>query len=449
MFRDGRTRRGQEGFDFNIPEVKRYLFHTVWIVLAAVMVTCTTEQKLPVKKPNKNLSYLYIPGRTPLQPEYRIYHSTDSVSLLRVKIVPNQLLFNQTDDKGNYISFLDVRYRLFLVKKRSTILADSGVVHYSVNPKNLKTRSIEKSILLRCRQGNRYVLEVVMIDQIRKTAVQNFLYVDKRTSFSFQNYMVVNVNTHKQLFSYALDSTFAFKIVYRDQQPHDYYVRYFFPDTVLPAPPNINVGSPLLKRPPDSVWWVHYNDREFIRLPHRGIYQFSVDSTVADGVTLCNFGPFFPKILSPQQMAEPLAYLLTKNEMRRLMSRPNLKLAVDEFWLGTTDDVEQARQLVRIYYNRVYYANIFFSTWKEGWRTDRGMIYIIYGPPDNLTKSVKREVWSYGKDNDPGKISFTFVRVDSPFSNKVYRLSRGETLVTRWVEATRTWRQGNIFSVGY
>jgi GWxTD domain-containing protein len=429
--------------------VKRYLSYLAWLALVAGMVTCTTEQKLPVKKPNKNLSYLYIPGRTPLQPEYRVYHSTDSVSLLRVKIVPNQLLFNKSGETGNYISFLDIRYRLFLVKKRSTVLADSGVVHYTVDPKKLKNKSIEKSILMRCRQGEKYVLEVVMVDQIRKTAVQNFLYVDKRTRYSFQNYMVVDVNTHKQIFSYALDSLVAFKILYRDQQPHNYFVRYFRPDERIPVPPNINVGSPLLRRAPDSAWTIHYSEREFIRLPRKGIYQFSVDSTVQDGVTLCNFGPYFPRILSPDQMAEPLAYLLTKNEMKSLMSRANRKLAVDKFWLSTTDDVEQARQLVRIYYNRVYYANIFFSTWKEGWRTDRGMIYIIYGPPDNLTKSVKREVWSYGKEKDPGRVSFTFVKVDNSFSNNVYNLLRGETTVTRWVEAIRTWRQGNIFSVGY
>ncbi len=418
------------------------------ILMVLGLGMCKVEETLPVKKPNKNLSYLYIPGRTPLQPEYRIYHTTDSVSLLRVRIAPNQLLFNQAGESGNYISFLDVRYRLFLVKKRATALADSGVVHYSIDPTKLHSRVIEKSILIRCRQGNKYILEVVMIDMIRKTAVQKFIYVDKRTRFSSQNYMVVDVKTHRQVFSYALDSTSAVKIIYRDQQPHAFFIRYFRPDTIIPVAPNINVGSPILRRPPDSTWQISYRT-DYVRLPREGIYQFSVDSTVKDGVTLCNFGPFFPKILSPDQMAQPLAYLLTKNEMRHLMSRPNRKLAVDEFWLSTTDDVEQARQLVRIFYNRVYFANIFFSTWKEGWRTDRGMIYIIYGPPDNLTKTVSREVWTYGDEKDPGKLSFTFVRIDSPFSDNVYNLSRSATLVTRWVEAVRTWRQGNVFSVRY
>ncbi len=420
----------------------------VVLFLLLAMGRCTLEQPLPVKRPGKNLSYLYIPGRTPLQPQYRVYHSTDSVSLLRLKIVPSQLLFNQADEKGNYVSYVDVRYRLFLTRKRQASLVDSGVVHYSIDPKMLRSRSVEKSILLRCRLGDKYILEVVMIDQIRKMAVQNFIYVDKRTRYSSQNYMVVDVKTRHQVFSYALDTGDAVKIIYRDQRPHDYFVRYFRPDTTLPAPPNIKVGSPFLLKKPDSTWTVHYSDTEYVRLPRRGIYQFSVDPEVEDGITLCNFGPYFPKILSPRQMAEPLAYLLNKREMRALMRRPNLKLAVDEFWLGTTDDVEKARQLVRIYYNRVYYANIYFTTWKEGWRTDRGMIYIIYGPPDDLSKTVKKEVWTYGDGRNTEKISFTFVKVDNPFSNNVYNLARGDA-VTRWVEAVRTWRQGNIFSVNY
>ena len=39
-------------------------------------------------------------------------------------------------------------------------------------------------------------------------------------------------------------------------------------------------------------------------------------------------------------------------------------------------------ELMNEYYYRVHVANQRFSGYKEGWRSDRGMIYVIYGDPD-------------------------------------------------------------------
>lgn len=53
------------------------------------------------------------------------------------------------------------------------------------------------------------------------------------------------------------------------------------------------------------------------------------------------------------------------------------------------------------YYRRVEYANKNFKGLSEGWRTDMGLIYITFGPPNNVERrpmeanSIPYEIWEY------------------------------------------------------
>jgi GWxTD domain-containing protein len=58
---------------------------------------------------------------------------------------------------------------------------------------------------------------------------------------------------------------------------------------------------------------------------------------------------------------------------------------VEQFWLRrdpTPDTVEN--EFKEEHYRRIAYANERFASGIPGWRTDRGMIYIKYGPPDEI-----------------------------------------------------------------
>jgi GWxTD domain-containing protein len=63
------------------------------------------------------------------------------------------------------------------------------------------------------------------------------------------------------------------------------------------------------------------------------------------------------------------------------------------------------------YYRRIAFANENFSHYIEGWRTDRGMVYIILGAPNNIDRhpfeydSKPYEVWEYYELNK----SFVFL----------------------------------------
>jgi GWxTD domain-containing protein len=77
-----------------------------------------------------------------------------------------------------------------------------------------------------------------------------------------------------------------------------------------------------------------------------------------------------------------------------------------EFWKKRDPDPRTAEnELMEEYYARVDYANKNFTHYVEGWRTDRGMVYIYLGAPDNIERypfqsnSKPYEIWYYNQIN--------------------------------------------------
>ena len=82
-------------------------------------------------------------------------------------------------------------------------------------------------------------------------------------------------------------------------------------------------------------------------------------------------------------------------------------------------------ELMEEYYRRVHYANEHFTSFQPGWESDMGMIYILFGAPDDVERinshSERKvfEVWHYLEINR----NFTFVdengfgdfRLQTPF----------------------------------
>jgi len=58
---------------------------------------------------------------------------------------------------------------------------------------------------------------------------------------------------------------------------------------------------------------------------------------------------------------------------------------IEQFWLrrDPTPDTEE-NEFREEHYRRIQYANEHFAAGTPGWRTDRGRIYIVWGPPDEI-----------------------------------------------------------------
>jgi len=85
---------------------------------------------------------------------------------------------------------------------------------------------------------------------------------------------------------------------------------------------------------------------------------------------------------------EDVTYIITDEERKawkRLSTDDERENFIEAFWLrrDPTPDTEE-NEYKEEHYRRIAYANERFASGIPGWKTDRGRIYIVYGPPDEI-----------------------------------------------------------------
>ena len=184
---------------------------------------------------------------------------------------------------------------------------------------------------------------------------------------------------------------------------------------------------------------------EPIRLPGEGLYYFLADTTDQFGLGLMATDGRYPKMTRPERLVKPLLYMSTGTEIAELNSTKEAKKALDRYWLSLmAGNQDVAKQAIRAYYNRVEDANQLFTTYKEGWKTDKGMIYIILGSPDRVQRSRDREVWVYNRRENLSEVNFTFNRKQNQFVEDHYELVRYSEYRPIWYPIVEAWRTGAI-----
>ena len=87
---------------------------------------------------------------------------------------------------------------------------------------------------------------------------------------------------------------------------------------------------------------------------------------------------------------EDVAYIITDEErdvFGNLTSPEEKERFIEQFWLRRDPDTSTRENEYKIeHYRRIAYSNEWFGSGEAGWKTDRGRIYIILGPPTEVTR---------------------------------------------------------------
>ena len=111
---------------------------------------------------------------------------------------------------------------------------------------------------------------------------------------------------------------------------------------------------------------------------------------------------------------EDVRWIITDEErgtFEKLSTNVDRDQFIEKFWLrrdptpGTTEN-----EFKEEHYRRIAYSNIHFAAQIMGSLTDRGRIYIRYGPPDEIhaqtENGVPEQVWHYNTFSSSGYIVF-------------------------------------------
>lgn len=154
--------------------------------------------------------------------------------------------------------------------------------------------------------------------------------------------------------------------------------------------------------------------------------------------------PQYPECVTTGEMSGPMRYLCSKEEFDKISkSTDGPENAMEKFWIQSAGSREKAKKLIKAYYQRVWDANHHFTSYAEGWKTDRGMIYLVFGHPEKIELENNIEIWSYTLET--GQLQFAFELVKHPIWGEVYILKRNEQYRPHWEFQVSQWRQGRIF----
>ncbi|MBX2917519.1 MAG: GWxTD domain-containing protein [Cyclobacteriaceae bacterium] len=172
----------------------------------------------------------------------------------------------------------------------------------------------------------------------------------------------------------------------------------------------------------------------------QGVYLIQRDTNAAEGFAYLGVNDIYPKFSSITDLTQPLLYVTTGEEYTELMRAGTDKAKFDKIILDITGDRDRAKNFMRSYFRRVELANIYFTSYKHGWKTDKGMVYLIFGLPDEVSVNDGTETWYYKNT----RTRFTFVKRGSVYDPHHYVLLRDKRFSETWFSTIDLWRKSRF-----
>ncbi len=372
----------------------------------------------------------------------KIYHTSDEKSTVFLNVKLHHFTYKQVDDityEANY----RVAYELYESYDSKNPLDTASFV-YSDQENYGQEAEVVVDFDVKAAFPGTFVIKIILTDlNASDHSVFRFENIHKASRFSAQNFFLTDENEYPLFGNFVLQDRY-FRVQYNNPDTQQLVIRYYKKTFPLAKPPFSIERNITYSFEADSFYTINLTQgmSHLLELPHHGIYHIQAKTGQREGLTLFRFDDGYPDVSDPAQALAPLRYLTTEREFEKLLSYSDYKTAVDSFWLDRSSfKPDRAKNMIKRYYSRVQEVNRIFTSYQEGWKTDRGLIYIIYGPPSEVYRNNKEEEWIYGEKGNPMSIRFYFHKSDNPFTDNSYNLHRLPVYKSSWYIAIENWRR--------
>lgn len=315
------------------------------------------------------------------------------------------------DDKGNVI--------YSNVSKEEVSTQETGQEYLSQNSQIL-TRNIflppgeydiAVSIFEQSTKNKQEKLKKIKVEDysITPLSISDVMIVSRLTSTAGRKVITPDVGRNIS----SIDTFYIFYFVYKnnDDEKIDVKCRIFDQDKneVFSKSETIDVSS-----------GIAFQNQVFMQVPAKnfGYGKYTIEITAASSNYNITAESGFENIASdfplPMKdidiLVEQLQYIAKANELSYIRAgktdTEKQKRFLD-FWKKKDPSPNTKRnEVMQEYYRRVSAANkLFGNVYSQGWRTDMGMVFIIFGEPNNIERhpyemdSKPYEIWEYYQDN--------------------------------------------------
>jgi GWxTD domain-containing protein len=286
-------------------------------------------------------------------------------------------------------------------------------------------------IQLDCPQSV-FTLEINIFGTNRQLLYSDLIHVDKKNG---SNNIYLEDEQKNVLMDHQVKIGTKNKLCYAGESDLNVL---FFPDKLLPAPPPYSQNEGYFNPfEPSSTESKSVKNFDFFLFDRIGTYYIYTNENQDYGIFISVFDKDFPAVSQIKDLILATRFITKNEEYKKLLNSDNPKTSLDEFWLARNKNESEAKQLIKSYYNRVKEANRLFSFAKEGWKTDLGMIFIIFGRPAIVRKYSDKLIWYYTHDQGRNPVEFVFTY---KFGQTV--LERFENFREPWNAEILKWRMG-------
>ena len=413
------------------------------LFITSIIFSCSSSKN---NGANKNVAGIYMPGLNLISPEYKVFHKNDTLTQIHFRLNSDNILYTKKRNDTAFSANILIHYEL--TNQETEALIDSASIFFTNYRTSKKQQYLDGLIPLKTSANNKYNLLITVNDLTRDHYIRKKIIINRSDIYNEQNYLMLDSNK-TVVFKNHFNNNEKIYLKKNESNPaKSITLKYYSTKLPIAKPPfSVENTEETIVFKPQLISQLDFDTANTLEytITKRGLYHFQTSENIKTGPTLFNFQEHFPKVKNPKNMIGPMRYISTKKEYALLTESEDKKLAVDDHWLDVAGSSERARTLIREYYTRVESANNYFTSYLEGWKTDRGIIYIIYGSPNVVYKNKNYENWIYGEENNMMSISFTFHKVNNPASNNDYSLSRSPIFKNSWFRAVDSWRNGRIY----